>query len=94
MRPQKRSFSIKGHRTSISLEPPFWDALRELAQRRSMPIAALVAEVDAARGSRTGLSTAVRLHILADLKARANANGSTENDSNGGTNSENYPDTQ
>lgn len=71
MRPRKRSFSIKGHRTSISLEPPFWEALRELAQRRSIPLAALVAEIDGARASPTGLSTAVRLHILADLKARA-----------------------
>lgn len=71
MRPQKRSFSIKGHRTSISLEPPFWDALREMAQNRAIPLAGLVAEIDAARTNDTGLSTAVRLHILADLKARA-----------------------
>jgi len=74
VRPQKRSFSIKGHRTSVSLEPPFWQALRELALRRALPIAALVAEIDTARGNQTGLSTAVRLHILADLKARAEAN--------------------
>ncbi len=79
MRPRKRSFSIKGHRTSISLEPPFWEALRELAQRRALPLAALVAEIDSERGSKTGLSTAVRLHILADLKARAGVNNGEEN---------------
>ncbi|HRY05597.1 MAG TPA: ribbon-helix-helix domain-containing protein [Hyphomicrobiaceae bacterium] len=77
MRPAKRSFSIKGHRTSISLEPPFWDALRDIAARRAIPLAVLVGEIDSARGNQTGLSTAVRLHILADLKARAAANERT-----------------
>ncbi|MGD9669565.1 MAG: ribbon-helix-helix domain-containing protein [Hyphomicrobiaceae bacterium] len=82
MRPRKRSFSIKGHRTSISLEPPFWEALRELAGRRALPLAAIVAEIDAARGCQTGLSTAVRLHILADLKTRAKANDHDEDGEN------------
>ena len=80
MRPRKRSFSIKGHRTSISLEPPFWEALRELARRRAMPLAALIAEIDAARTGEAGLSTAVRLYILADLKARADTCDSTGNE--------------
>ncbi len=70
-RPRKRSFTIRGHRTSISLEAPFWDALREIAARRTMPLAALVAEIDSRRGNAAGLSTAVRLHILADLQSRA-----------------------
>lgn len=70
-RPQKRSFTIRGHRTSISLEAPFWEALREIAGRRDMPLAALVAEINSARANAAGLSTAVRLYILADLKARA-----------------------
>ncbi len=70
-RPHKRSFTIKGHRTSISLEGPFWAALREIAERRSMPLAGLVAEIDQQRGNVAGLSTAVRLYILADLQARA-----------------------
>jgi predicted DNA-binding ribbon-helix-helix protein len=71
--PQKRSFTIKGHRTSISLEAPFWDALREIAERRNLPLAALVAEIDSTRGNKAGLSTAVRLHILADLRRRASS---------------------
>lgn len=68
MRPRKRSFAIRGHRTSISLEPPFWDALREIAAARRVSLAALVAEIDAARGEATGLSTAVRLHVLQTLR--------------------------
>lgn len=71
MRPLKRSFSIKGHRTSISLETPFWEALKEIANNRSITLAALVAEIDDARKNGTGLSTAVRLYVLADLQARA-----------------------
>ena len=70
MRPLKRSFSIKGHRTSISLEAPFWDAFKEIAAARGIPLAALVAEIDTRRDADTGLSTAVRLHVLATLKAR------------------------
>jgi predicted DNA-binding ribbon-helix-helix protein len=62
-RPVKRSFSIRGHRTSISLEAAFWDALREAAQREGIPLAALVARIDEGRGS-AGLSSAVRIWIL------------------------------
>jgi predicted DNA-binding ribbon-helix-helix protein len=62
-RPVKRSFSIRGHRTSISLEAAFWDALREAAVREGIPLAALVAKIDEGRGS-AGLSSAVRIWIL------------------------------
>ena len=62
-RPVKRSFSIRGHRTSISLESAFWDALREAALREGISLAALVAKIDEGRGS-TGLSSAVRIWIL------------------------------
>lgn len=65
----KRSVAIAGHRTSISLEAPFWDWLRRLAAERGMPVAALIAEIDAA--GRTGnLSSALRLHVLATLESR------------------------
>lgn len=74
LRPQKRSFQIKGHRTSISLEAPFWEALKEIAEERAVPLATLVAEIDSARIGDTGLSTAVRLHVLAVLRARAKRN--------------------
>ena len=63
-RPVKRSFSIKGHPTSISLEAPFWDALKEAAARERLPLAALVARIDAERNG-AGLSSAVRVWLLA-----------------------------
>jgi predicted DNA-binding ribbon-helix-helix protein len=59
----KRSFSLKGHRTSISLEAPFWDALKEAATREGLSLAALVERIDAERAN-SGLSGAVRIWIL------------------------------
>lgn len=61
---RKRSLSIAGHRTSISLEAPFWEALKEIAASEGRPIAALVAAVDSSRGE-LNLSSALRLHALA-----------------------------
>lgn len=63
MKPLKRSFTIAGHSTSISLEAPFWDALKQAAAERGQPVAALVEEIDARRGD-TGLSSAVRVWLL------------------------------
>lgn len=63
MRPKKRSFAIKGHRTSLSLEEPFWSALKELAAEEGQSLADVVSRIDAERGD-TGLSTAVRIYIL------------------------------
>jgi predicted DNA-binding ribbon-helix-helix protein len=60
---RKHSLVIAGHRTSVSLEAAFWDALREWAQERGMSVAALVAEVDAARGQ-ANLSSALRVRLL------------------------------
>lgn len=62
-RPQKRSFSIKGHRTSISMEAPFWDALQQAAAAENTTLAGLIARIDAARGN-AGLSSAVRVWVL------------------------------
>ncbi len=45
--PVKRSIMIAGHSTSISLEPIFWDALREAARAEGLPLNALVARIDA-----------------------------------------------
>ncbi len=63
---RKRSLTIKGHATSISLENPFWDGLNEIAKKRNISIASLVAEIDTNRGSQQvyGLSSAVRVFIL------------------------------
>lgn len=63
MRPVKRSFSIRGHRTSISLEQPFWEALKQAATRERIPLAGLIARIDEQRGA-AGLSSAVRVWIL------------------------------
>ena len=71
MKPErKRSLSIAGHRTSISLEAPFWEALKEIAASENRPIAALVAEVDSGRGE-LNLSSALRLHALAHYRKLA-----------------------
>ncbi len=61
--PTKRSVTIAGHRTSLSLEPEFWDALNRLATARDMPLAGLVTSIDEARG-RTNLSSALRVEVL------------------------------
>ncbi len=69
-RPVKRSFSLKGHRTSISIEAPFWDALREAASREGLSLAALVSRIDEARVGDTGLSSAVRVWVLDYTRAQ------------------------
>jgi predicted DNA-binding ribbon-helix-helix protein len=69
-RPVKRSFSIKGHRTSISLEAEFWDALKEAAQEDRLALAALIDKIDATRGT-SGLSSAVRIWLLRRYKTRS-----------------------
>jgi len=69
-RPIKRSFSIGGHRTSISLEPAFWTALRDVAARERLPLARLVATIDQNRGDE-GLSSAVRIWLLSYFQSRS-----------------------
>ncbi|WP_299967165.1 ribbon-helix-helix domain-containing protein [uncultured Roseobacter sp.] len=69
-RPVKHSVTLKGHRTSVSLEPEFWQAFRRIAAEKSVPINALVAQIDVERGTRAGLASAIRLHVLRDLQAR------------------------
>lgn len=72
-RPVKRSLTLNGHRTSVSLEDAFWRAFRDLATRRSMGINGLAAQIDARRGVECGLATAIRLEVLSDLQARVTA---------------------
>ena len=67
-RPRKRSLTLRGHRTSVSLEDPFWDAFREIADRDGKPINALAAEIDAGRDADTGLASAIRLYVLARIR--------------------------
>jgi predicted DNA-binding ribbon-helix-helix protein len=62
-RPVKRSFTIAGHRTSISLEPAFWAALKAIAGEQGLSLAGLVGRIDGSRGG-SGLSSAVRVWVL------------------------------
>lgn len=71
MRPEKRSFSIQGHRTSISLEKAFWLALKQAAAEDGVTLASLISSIDKERGD-AGLSSAVRVWLLTRLQARAN----------------------
>ncbi len=66
----KRSVAIKGHRTSISLEKPFYEEFERIARQRGMAVAALVAEIDESRPPDTNLSSAIRLFVLEDFRAR------------------------
>ena len=68
---KKRSVSIRGHRTSLSLEDAFWDELTAMAEARDMSVAALITEIDRTRSG--GLSSGGRLFILEDLKQKAAA---------------------
>lgn len=65
-RPEKHSLTLKGHRTSVSLEPEFWAAFRRLAAEEGRPINDLAAEIDAARDGR-GLASAIRVYVLERL---------------------------
>jgi predicted DNA-binding ribbon-helix-helix protein len=69
--PVKRSVTIAGHETSISLEPAFWDALRRAADARGLPLNALIAEIDALRiqePTPPNLASALRLWMFARSK--------------------------
>lgn len=63
-RPQKHSLTLRGHRTSVSLEPEFWKAFQEIAKIRGMALNALAAEVDETRGLDRGLASAIRVYVL------------------------------
>jgi len=63
-RPEKHSLTLRGHRTSVSLEPEFWQAFREIAAEKNLPINALAAEIDVARGVERGLASAIRVYVL------------------------------
>lgn len=66
----KRSVTISGHRTSISLEPEFWQALNEIAAETKRPLARLIDEVDKRDGRSQNLSSALRLYVLAHYRKR------------------------
>jgi predicted DNA-binding ribbon-helix-helix protein len=64
---QKHSVTIRGHRTSLSLEPVFWEALKEEAAQQNIPLAKLIADLDDARIARKdglNLSSAIRVYLF------------------------------
>lgn len=67
-RPRKRSVTIAGHRTSVSLEAAFWRALGDIAERRGVPLSQLIAEID--RERQGNLSSALRVFVLHTLRRR------------------------
>ncbi len=75
LRPVKHSLTLRGHRTSVTLEPEFWHAFRAIAAEGGAPINALAAEIDAARGPDLGLASAIRLHVLRHYRAAAEKRG-------------------
>ena len=71
---RKRSFTLAGHKTSLSLEPAFWDALEAMAARRGQTLTAAIREIDVTREG-GNLSSAVRVAILRWLQSGADAAG-------------------
>ena len=71
-RPIKRSVTIAGHSTSISLDPVFWDGLQALAREQNASLAGVVASIDRVRGG-NGLPSAIRQVLFARLSAQSTA---------------------
>ncbi|NNE53278.1 MAG: ribbon-helix-helix domain-containing protein [Sulfitobacter sp.] len=69
-RPVKHSVTLRGHRTSVSLEDEFWAEFRAIATAKGISINALVSEIDTERGIEMGLASAIRLFVLRSLRDR------------------------
>ncbi|MEZ5796463.1 MAG: ribbon-helix-helix domain-containing protein [Paracoccaceae bacterium] len=63
-RPIKRSLTLHGHRTSVSLEAAFWEAFRVIAAERGLALNQLAAEIDDSRAGDEGLASAIRVYVL------------------------------
>jgi predicted DNA-binding ribbon-helix-helix protein len=68
-RPRKRSLTLRGHRTSVSMEDAFWDEFRRIAEARGRSVNDLAAEIDAERVMTSGLASAIRVFVLSEVKA-------------------------
>jgi len=66
---RKHSATLHGHRTSFSLEEPFWLELKTIADTRKIALAQLIAEIDDGRLADSNLSSALRVHVLNWIKA-------------------------
>lgn len=74
-RPAKHSLTLHGHRTSVSLEPEFWEAFRAIATERDIPLNALAAEIDTNRIGGAGLASAIRVFVLQVLREKLRRSG-------------------
>jgi predicted DNA-binding ribbon-helix-helix protein len=74
----KYSLSIAGHRTSVSLEPVFWERLGDVARGRALSLAALITEIDRGRAPRVNLSSAIRVFLLSEALERPTTTGDYE----------------
>lgn len=69
-RPEKHSLTLHGHRTSVSLEPEFWQAFRDIARAEGLGVNTLAAKIDEGRGLDQGLASAIRVHVLRHFQGR------------------------
>ena len=69
-RPKKHSLTLKGHRTSVSLEDPFWYQFKKISAEKGIALNVLASEIDDARGIGIGLASAIRLYILDHIIAK------------------------
>lgn len=65
---QKKSIQLTGHRTSISLEPEFWQALQQIAQQKNTSVRKLIIQIDNTRTS--NLSSSLRVYVLNEFRQR------------------------
>ena len=73
LRPKKRSLTLRGHRTSVSIEDRFWSAFCAIAHDRDLAINELAAKIDEGRDIETeGLASAIRDYVLQHFMDRAN----------------------
>ncbi len=63
-RPVKHSLTLRGHRTSVSLEAEFWQAFRDIATERGVTLNQLAIDVDEGRSGDVGLASAIRVFVL------------------------------
>ncbi len=68
-RPVKHSLTLRGHRTSVSLEDEFWQAFRDISADKGISINVLAAEIDVDRGTEMGLASAIRIYVLRHFRA-------------------------
>lgn len=67
-RPVKHSLTLRGHRTSVSLEEAFWQAFRDIAAKRGLTLNQLAVEIDEGRESDIGLASAIRVFVLEQMR--------------------------